>query len=104
MPDENDTGQACIHACAWGCGRKYDVIIVQIIDGSTLMLCIPCMTSFSVNVMKAMVEPESPEVQEVLGSTDLTGVMLVTESGSDAPTRGFSDPAPADDEFSFDGM
>lgn len=104
MAQEDDTGEVCIHACAWGCGRKYDVLVIQVVDASTLMLCIPCMLSFARNVAQAMVEAESAEVQEVTASADLTGVMLVTESESANPVRGFSDPEPADDEFAFDGM
>lgn len=104
MADEAQTGEACIHACAWGCGRKYDVIVTQVVDASTLMLCIPCMLSFARNVAQAMVEAESPEVQEVMSGADFTGVMLVTESETPAERRDFSDPDPADDEFAFDGM
>lgn len=104
MAEESQSGEACIHACSWACGRKYDVVLVQIIDGSTLMLCIPCLMSFSRNVMQAMVDADSVDVRDVTASADFTGVMLVTESDTPSSMRGFSDPEPADDEFSFDGM
>lgn len=104
MDDEEHTGEVCIHACSWGCGRKYDIILTQIVDASTLMLCIPCMLSFSRNVAQAMVEADSGEVREVLAGANLDGVMLVTESDTPGTVPGFSDPKPADDEFAFDGM
>lgn len=104
MSDQDNTGEACMHACTWGCGRKYDIVVTQVIDASTLFLCIPCFMSFAHNVMQAMVDADSADVKDVTASADLTGVMLVTESESATPVRGFSDPEPADDEFAFDGM
>lgn len=93
---------ACIHACSMGCGRKYDMIVVQVIDGSTLMLCIPCFTSFAVNIMKAMLEKESPEVLEALQLTDLSNVMLVNADVPEYILPDFSDSLP-EDEFEFSG-
>lgn len=104
MAEEQQSGEACIHACSWGCGRKYDIMVTQIIDLSSLALCIPCFLSFAHNVMQAMVEADNPAVREVTAGADLTGVMLVTESDPPGNRRGFSDPEPADDEFTFDGM
>lgn len=104
MAQEDDTGEACTHACTWGCGRKYDIVVTQVIDASTLFLCIPCFMSFARNVMQAMVEADSADVKDVTASADLTNVMLVTESENPAGRRDFSDPEPADDEFAFDGM
>lgn len=104
MAEEEHTGEACIHACAWGCGRKYDIICTQVIDASTLMLCIPCFLSFARNVAQAMVDEYDPAVREVMAGADMTGVMLVTESDTPGTVPGFSDPDPADDEFAFDGM
>ena len=104
MAEEPQTGEACTHACTWACGRKYDIVVTQVIAASTLFLCLPCFMSFAHNVMQAMVDADNADVRDVTASADLTGVMLVTESDTPGNMRGFSDPEPADDEFSFDGM
>lgn len=100
---ENETGEACIHACSFGCGRKYDVIVTQVVDGSTLFLCMPDLVSFVRNVAQSMVEPDSPEIQEVVQNADLADVVVVTEPDPGYAVRGNSDPT-AEDEFEFDGM
>jgi hypothetical protein len=94
---------ACTHACAFGCGRNYDVIVVQVADNSTLMLCMPDFVSFAANVAKAMVEPDDKAVREVTAGADLSNVMHATETETGYGIRGYSDPAP-EDEFDFDGM
>jgi hypothetical protein len=95
-------GTSCVHACAWGCGRPYDVIVVQVVDNSTLMLCLPDFVSFSANVAKAMTEPNDPEVIEVTQGANLDGVMVVTDTDPSFGVVGHSDPMP-EDEFQFDG-
>lgn len=99
---EQPTGVACTHTCAFGCGRVYDVIVVQVVDNSTLMLCMPDFVSFAANVAKSMVEPDDPQVMEVTANADLTDVMLTTDAGSGYGVVGHSDPMP-EDEFDFDG-
>jgi hypothetical protein len=94
-------GLACIHACAYGCGRQYDVIVTQVVDGSVMMLCLPDFVSFAANVARAMTEPEDAQVKEVVASTNLTDVMLVTAAAEAKFSRGHSDPSP-DDDFDVD--
>jgi hypothetical protein len=99
---EQPTGEVCTHACAMGCGRKYDVIIVQVIDSSTLMLCMPCGVSFWANVAKAMVEPNDPAVMEVVAGANFDGIVTAAIPADNImpfPQR----TAPAEDEFDFDG-
>lgn len=96
-------GVACTHACAWGCGRTYDVIVVQVVDNSTLMLCLPDFVSFAANVAKAMTEPDDDAVREVTENVTLDDVMLVTETQRGYGIVGNSDPLP-EDEFEFDGV
>lgn len=99
---ESTLAVACAHACAWGCGRKYDVIVVQVVDNSTLMLCLPDFVSFASNVAKAMTEPNNPDVIETVQNANLDGVMLVTDDTPGYGIVGNSDPLP-EDEFEFDG-
>lgn len=95
-------GVACTHACSFGCGRTYDVVFTQVVDGSTLFLCIPDLVNFIANLAKSMTEPDDPEVKEIVASTTLDDVMLVTDGTSGYGIRGHSDPH-ADDDFTFDG-
>lgn len=95
--------KACFHACQAGCGRTYDLIIVMVIDGSTLFYCIPCSVAFLHQTVTAMVEPDDPAIQEVMAGTDISEVAYVSEDASDymklSPTER-EDP----DGFDFDGV
>lgn len=100
MPDEIQV-EPCIHACSMGCGRKYDAILVQVVDGSTLFLCMPDLMALAANIMKSMVEADDPAVREVVAGADFTDIAYVnptTYSGA-AVTAGV---APAEDEFDLD--
>lgn len=95
-------GVACTHACSMACGRTYDVMVIQVVDASTLFLCMPCGVNFWAGVAKAMVEPEDPEIKEIVGNATLDDVVLVTDPNPGYGIRGYSDPA-AGDDFEFDG-
>lgn len=99
---EQPTGVACLHTCAFSCGRPYDVIVVQVADNSTLMLCMPDFVSFAANVAKAMTEPDDPAVQEVVQGANLDDVLITTDDTPSYGIVGHSDPLPQD-EFEFDG-
>lgn len=94
---------ACLHSCQEGCGRTYDIVIIQVVDGSTNMMCIPCFMSFAHRIMTAMVEPENPAVAEVVEGADFSDVTYVDPNAVGYGIRGFSDP-PAEDDFEFDGV
>lgn len=99
---ELTTVEACTHACSFACGRKYDVVFVQVVDSSTLFLCIPCLVNFVHGIAKAMTEPDAPEVQEVISGVSLEDTVLVTDNSAGYGIVGHSDPRP-EDEFEFDG-
>lgn len=102
MTTEIVEGAACLHACQEGCGRPYDIITIQVIDGSTSFFCIPCFMGFAHQVMKAMVEPDDSQVSEVVGNADFGDISFV-----DPEALGYvlhpAAPEPAEDEFVFDG-
>lgn len=102
MAAEMEQAEACTHACQFACGRKYDVIVIQIVDGSTTMMCIPCFMSFAHSVMVAMVEPNNPAVQEVMAGTNLEDVLFVPPGADDDSYTGPEYTPPAD-EFVFTG-
>lgn len=93
---------ACLHACQAECGRTYDVIVTQPVDGSTLFYCIPCFMAFAHQMMQAMIEADNPAVQEVAAANAVTDVAYVAADAPQYGARGFSDPI-ADDGFDFDG-
>jgi len=80
----------------------YDVVFTQVVDSSTLFLCVPCLVSFVHNIAKAMTEPNDPQVMEVIANASLDDVVLVTDPTPGYGIRGNSDPH-ADDDFDFDG-
>ena len=92
---------ACIHACQMACGRQYDVVIVQAVDGSCMFYCIPCFQQFAYQMMRAMVEPADAQIQEVVAGADLSDVVAVS---ADAPGYSISAPSygPGPDDFDMD--
>lgn len=100
---ELTTVEACTHACSFACGRKYDVVFVQVVDSSTLFLCMPCLVNLVKNIAQAMVEPDAPEIREVVSGVSLEDTVLVTDNTPGYGVRGNSDPT-VEDEFDFDGM
>lgn len=94
---------ACLHACQDGCGRTYDIVIIQVVDGSTSFYCIPCFMGFAHQVMTAMVEPDNAQVSEVVGKSDFSDITFVEVGGVTYNVNPTLPPAP-DDEFSFDGV
>ena len=97
------TVEACTHACSFACGRKYDVVFTQVVDSSTLFLCMPCLVNLVKNIAMAMVEPDSPDIKEVISGVSLEDTVLVTDNTPGYGIVGNSDPLPSD-EFDFDGM
>lgn len=51
------------YGCQYGCGNPYDVILIQIQDNSTLLLCIPCFVKTAIEIVDAMTGDVSPEVE-----------------------------------------
>lgn len=100
---ELSTVEACTHACSFACGRKYDVVFTQVVDSSTLFLCMPCLVNLVKNITQAMVEPDSPDIKEVVSGVTLEDSVLVTDNTPGYGVRGNSDPTP-EDEFDFDGI
>lgn len=51
------------YGCQYGCGNPFDVILTQIIDNSTLILCLPCFVRTAIEIVDAMTGEVSPEVE-----------------------------------------
>lgn len=95
---EPQNAAACTHACQNACGRQYDIISIQVVDGSSNFHCLPCFIAFSVQVATAMLEPDNADVQAVVELNPAGDVVYVDASADGIPIRGFSDPI-EEDEF-----
>lgn len=102
MAEQVMEAAACVHACQEGCGRPYDVITILIVDGSTLFHCLPCSQQFAYQLMRAMVEPDSADVQEVVDGASFEGIAMV-EPGVTGYTLRLPEYVPPEDEFQFTG-
>lgn len=65
MPGET-TEPTRSYGCTNGDGRPYDVILINVADGTTDFLCMPCFVGVAATVAEAMVNPDSPEAAEAL--------------------------------------
>ena len=59
MPEESKRS----YGCQFGCGNPFDVILFQVVDSSTLMLCTPCHIKLAIEIVDAMTGEVSPEVE-----------------------------------------
>lgn len=59
MPEESPRS----YGCQYGCGNSMDVILTQILDNSTLILCIPCFVKTAIEIVDAMTGDISPDVE-----------------------------------------
>lgn len=51
------------YGCQYVCGNAYHVILINVMDGETLFLCMPHAVSTFADIVKAMTEGISPEVE-----------------------------------------
>jgi hypothetical protein len=51
------------YGCQYACGNAYHVILINVIDGEILFLCMPHAVSTFADIVKAMTDGISPEVE-----------------------------------------
>lgn len=51
------------YGCQYACGNPYHVILINVLGGDTLFLCMPHFVSTATDIVKAMTEGISPEVE-----------------------------------------
>lgn len=66
MPVEDAVLPERSYGCTFGCGNPYDVVLVQILDGTTEFLCIPCLIGLAVTMTTAMTDAGNPDVQKAM--------------------------------------
>lgn len=79
------------YGCTFGCGNPYDIVIVQVVDGTSELLCYPCFVRMASDVAEAMINPDSPAVR---AAVSLAGdVDQVPMQGKGPRGRGHNAPA-----------
>lgn len=79
------------YGCSLGCGNPYDFVVVLVEDGSAQMLCTPCFVRTAADMLEAMLNPDSPEVQKRIAEAGT--VESVPMSGRQVAKRGHEAPA-----------
>jgi hypothetical protein len=87
------------YGCTFGCGNPYDVVIVQVADGTTEFLCMPCFVKLAADVLAAMTETDNPQVNLALAS--MGGLGQQSAPGPTGRARGHNAPATASDPDIF---
>lgn len=65
------------YGCSTGCGNEYNIIVNDVDNANTMMLCMPCFIVFATDVAKAMTDPDDPDVAAAvaeLGNNETTPV------------------------------
>lgn len=88
------------YGCSNGDGNPYDVILVNVSDGTTDFLCMPCFVHVAAGVVEAMTNPESPDVQRAL--TTVAGLGLTPVPGPSGATGKRNAPAQNNDPGVFE--
>lgn len=87
------------YGCTYGCGNPYDVIVISVQDGTTEFLCMPCFVKLAADMVTALVNEDSANVQAKVrkaGTVDQAPM-----SGNGARPRGHNAPATTDDPDLF---
>lgn len=94
------TAPARSYGCTFGCGNPYDFVIVQVLDGTTEFLCMPCFVKLASDVLAAMTEVDNPQVKLALASMNGLGSQAVP--GPTGAPHGHNAPATSSDPDLFD--
>lgn len=87
------------YGCTFGCGNPYDVVVVQVADGTTEFLCWPCFIKLSADILAAITETDNPTINLALASMNGLGGQAVP--GPTGRDRGHNAPATSDDADLF---
>lgn len=88
------------YGCTFGCGNPYDYILVSVQDGSTELLCLPCMIKLAADMVTAITDPSNETVQQAM---QLRGDVFGDQTpGPSGKPRGKNAPATAVDDDLFE--
>lgn len=83
------------YGCSLGCGNAYDFVVVLVQDGTTQFLCTPCFVRTAADMLEAMTNPDSAEVQRRMGEAGEVDVTPMTQDF--VMSRGHNAPAGVED-------
>lgn len=84
------------YGCSFGCGNPYDYIVVNVADGTTEFLCLPCFVRLAHDMITAVTMPDDPTVIAAVAAMGQIDVAPMTGKG--ARRRGKNAPVTADDD------
>jgi hypothetical protein len=82
------------YGCSFGCGNPYDYVFVNVSDGTTEFLCLPCFVRLASDLLEAVTEPDSKRVRDAVKAMGT----LDTAPMQNNTTRKRGRNAPADTE------
>lgn len=91
-----DTTRQRSYGCSYGCGNPYDYLFVSVQDGTTEFLCLPCFVQLAQQLLKALIEPDAPDVQAAV--EDMGSLNVVPMHGPGPRKRGKNAPANTEDD------
>jgi hypothetical protein len=87
------------YGCTFACGNPYDYVVVQVSDGTTEFLCLPCFVKLASDMVEAVTNPASDSVTHAVNSA--TPVDHAPMMGVRPKRRGKNAPVTADDPDVF---
>lgn len=90
------------YGCEFACGNPYDVILIQVQDGTTQFLCIPCFIKLASDLLEAVLDENGEKVQKAM-SAYRTGD-IGTVPGPAGKPRGKNAPATSSDPDLFEAF
>ena len=93
------------YGCSRGCGNPYDFVMISVATAHAEMLCLPCFITTSLDVVKAVTEPEDSTVQAAMA--EFPPEEQAPMSVPVARQRGHHAPAESEDPdllAAFDGV
>jgi hypothetical protein len=83
------------YGCSFGCGNPYDFVFVSVRDGTTELLCLPCMIQLATQMVESIQNPDSPIVAAAISAFPSDSLVKVSSPG--VKPRGRNAPATTDD-------
>lgn len=84
------------YGCSYGCGNPYDYVFVNVSDGTTEFLCLPCFVRLCESLIEAVTNPDNPIVRAAVA--DMPALDATHVNGSKPKRRGKNAPVGTEDD------
>lgn len=84
------------YGCTFGCGNPYDYVVINVADGTTDFLCLPCYVRLAADMVAAVTDPSDPKVQAAMADMQPFEAAPMSDNGIRA--RGHNAPATSEDD------